>query len=258
MLATPCSAPFLGSAISFALIQDFTTIFTIFFFIGIGFSAPYIILFFAPKLVYLLPKPGNWMIKIKQIFGLLMVITWLWLIYVLANNIGITSAAILALVSATLPFCLKIKNKFFKIVSIILLITLAASLSNKSLFNKNVSVKKSQELWQKFDESEIYKQVKLGKVVLVDVTADWCITCKFNKVRVLQDKEIVSILASGDVVGIRGDITKPDMEIMKFMRKHNRFAIPFNIVYGPNAPNGILTSELLNKDDLLKLINQAK
>ena len=74
----------------------------------------------------------------------------------------------------------------------------------------------------------------------------------------MQSAEIVLLLKRGEIIGMRGDITKPNQEIMKFMRKHNRFAIPFNAVYGPSATKGLLASELLNKSELLKLIKQAK
>jgi suppressor for copper-sensitivity B len=75
---------------------------------------------------------------------------------------------------------------------------------------------------------------------------------------VLNSKEIVKLLKDGKIVGLRADITKPDPDIMKYLAKHNRYAIPFNAVYGPNAKNGLLTSEFLNKSELLKLIEKAQ
>ena len=75
---------------------------------------------------------------------------------------------------------------------------------------------------------------------------------------VLNSEEINSLLKSGEVVGFRADITKPDDEVMKFMAKYDRYAIPFNIVYGPNAQNGILMSELLNKNEIIDAIKKAK
>lgn len=258
LLATPCSAPFLGSAISFALVQDFSVILLISFFIGLGFCAPYILLFFSPHLIKFLPKPGMWMVKLKQLLALLMLATWLWLLYVISNSIEAVGIVLLIAISISLPLCLKIVDRPFKIASIALLILVAASLPHSFAKDKKVIVEDADMLWREFDEAEIYKEVREGRVVLVDVTADWCITCKFNKIHVLRDKEISLMLKRGDFIGIRGDITKTNPEIMEFMHKHGRFAIPFNIVYGPNAPEGLLTSELLNKADLIKLIEQAK
>ena len=74
----------------------------------------------------------------------------------------------------------------------------------------------------------------------------------------MNDKEIVKKLKSGEVIGLRADITQPDSDAMKFLAKHNRYAIPFNAVYGPNAKNGLLASEFLNKKQLLDLIEKAR
>ncbi len=258
LLATPCSAPFLGSAISFALVQNFTIIFVIFFCIGIGFSAPYIILFFAPRLVHLLPKPGMWMIQIKYFLALLMAATVLWLLYILSSNLDLTATILISLMVVAIFFSFKISDKILKYATIILIVGSAFALPGDFHKRHKVSTERAEGLWQTFNEEEIYRQVREGKVVLINVSADWCITCKFNKINVLQSEEIVLLLKRGDIIGMRGDITRPNPEIMEFMRKHNRFAIPFDVVYGPGAPNGLLNSELLNKGELLKLIKQAK
>jgi suppressor for copper-sensitivity B len=140
---------------------------------------------------------------------------------------------------------------------VIALVTLALALPSDFDLRK-IEPTNHDLIWQQFREEEIGREVIKGKVVLVDVTADWCITCKFNKVRVLHDPEIAILLKRGEVIGMRGDITKPDEVIMEYMKRQNRFAIPFNAVYGPGAPNGLVTSELLSKKELLKLIQQAK
>jgi suppressor for copper-sensitivity B len=259
LLATPCSAPFLGSAISFGLTQDFLTIFVIFFFIGLGFSAPYIALLFAPKLVNLLPRPGMWMIRFKQLLAVFMAATVFWLTNILSGILGPGTAALSISLIAIAFLCFKIKDKILKYATIILLISIAFSLpKTQSKQAPAINQQDSEMMWQDFSENEIHRQIRMNKVVLVDVTADWCITCKFNKINVLQSEEITLMLKRGDFIGMRGDITKPNPEIMEFMRRHNRFAIPFNIVYGPGAPNGLLASELLSKDELLKLIKQAQ
>ena len=112
--------------------------------------------------------------------------------------------------------------------------------------------------WQVFDESILQNLVSQNKIIIVDITADWCLTCKFNKLLVLNDKEITKKLKSGEVIGLRADITQPDSDVMKFLAKHNRYAIPFNAVYGPNARNGLLASEFLNKKQLVDLIEKAR
>ena len=93
--------------------------------------------------------------------------------------------------------------------------------------------------------------------MIVDITADWCITCKANKLLVLNTSEVKEKLKDPNIVSMRGDLTKPDEMIFNFMRKYNRYGIPFNIVFGPSAPEGVLISELLSKDALLKSIQTA-
>lgn len=257
LLATPCSAPFLGTAISFALIQDFTDIFLIFLFIGIGFALPYFILLITPKLVYLLPKPGAWMVQVKQLMAGLLAATLIWLIYVLSHNIGAMPAFLVGILSVSIFYCLKIKSESLRYLTITVVVI--------SIFSFPIGLQEHQKseqavynnVWVEFDEAAIPQLVAQGKVVVVDITADWCITCKFNKIRVFQDKEVMAKLKGGDIIAMRGDITKPDEKIMNYMHKNHRYAIPFNAVYGPHAKDGLLTDELLNKKSLLELIDRA-
>lgn len=258
LLATPCSAPFLGSAISFALIQNFFVIFLIFFFIGIGFASPYIALLIKPNLVYLLPKPGNWMLQVKQLMAGFLAATVIWLIYILSHNIGAMPAFLVGILAVAILFCLKIKSDFLKYFAIAAITAAIFSfpidLQNRQKLEKEID----DRLWIKFDENKLQSLVLQGRVVVVDITADWCITCKFNKIRVLQSEEIMAKLKAGDIIGMRGDITNPDEEIMSFLHKNNRFAIPFNAVYGPNATKGLLASELLTKGELVGMIEKAE
>jgi suppressor for copper-sensitivity B len=258
LLATPCSAPFLGSAISFALTQDFLTILLIFIFIGIGFSTPYIILIASPQLINLLPKPGKWMLKIKHLMAGFLLATAVWITFVLSNTIGIFPSLLVSIFSILIFFSLKIKTKIIKIIFVIILIILSFTLPF-DFHERQAKLKNERNsYWQVFDESILQNLISENKIIIVDVTADWCLTCKFNKILVLNDDEIVNKLKSGAVIGLRADITQPDSDVMKFLAKHDRYAIPFNAVYGPKAKNGILASEFLNKKQLLDLIEKAQ
>ena len=96
------------------------------------------------------------------------------------------------------------------------------------------------------------------KIVFVDITADWCATCQYNKIKVINSKIIKNIFAKNQIILIRGDWTKPNEKIEKYLNKFNRFGIPFNIIYGEKFPDGIILSELLTKDEIIKAINQLK
>ncbi len=258
LLATPCSAPFLGSAISFALSQNFLAILIIFNMIGLGFAMPYVILFFFPKISLALPKPGIWMFRVKQLMAGLLMATIIWLVYILSKNIGAIPAFIIAFLAIGIFAFLSAKGKIKKIIFISSLIFLSFTLPFEYK-EKQENIKAEYDaLWIDFSEETIKDLIAQDKVILVDITADWCITCKFNKIRVLKSKEIIDKLKNGEIIGVRGQLDIANEKIMDYMKKFNRYAIPFNIVYGPNAKEGILTNELLSKEELLETINKAK
>ena len=261
LLATPCSAPFLGSAITFALTQNISTIFIIFIAIGVGFSAPYFVLILAPKAVYLLPKPGSWMNNIKKIMASFLIATQVWIIYILMSSIGFTWAIITAIIGTLLIKSITFKNTKAKLLTSAVLVIIAFFVPVNAKNYSHLQVQKEiskDAVWQKFSEEKISKYVKEGKIVVVDITARWCITCKYNKFRVFNDENIIKRLKSDEIVALRGNITTPNEEIMDYLHRNNRFAIPFNIVYGPSAPNGLASKVILTKADLLELIDKAK
>lgn len=263
LLATPCSAPFLGTAISFAFTQDSTIIFIIFTFMALGLSSPYIILTFFPQLIKFLPKPGKWMIAVKNLMAGFLIATIIWLVYILSDNIGFISAMLVATFSILIFIWFKICSKFkikklTRLIVILIMTVLIMVIPTQLSRNFAVKEKSYDQLWIKFEEDKIASYVTQGKVVIVDISADWCLTCKLNKSLVLDSAEIVAILKQPNMVSMFGDLTKPNHKISEFMARHNRYAIPFNIVFGPKAPEGILVSELLNKKALIKIIESAK
>lgn len=259
LLATPCSAPFLGTAISFALSQDALQIFLIFTVMALGLSFPYFILITFPSLYRLFPRPGDWMNVVKKVMAGFLLATVIWLIYILTDNIGVLASYLIAFLAVFILAVLKINlhNKT-KIIFLAIIILSMFMLPSKLMDFSKIHEKKYDELWIKFDLSKVSILIEEGKVVVVDITADWCITCKLNKSLVLDSTQVVAKLKSADIVAMRGDLTKPDEEILNFMRSHNRYGIPFNIVYGPNAKNGILVGELLDKSSLIEAIKKAK
>ena len=267
LLATPCSAPFVGVAVSFALSSDIKAIFLIFTAMALGLSLPYLLLIALPNCIKILPKPGKWTIKVKQLMAGFLAATAIWMIYILVGNIGFVpamSAAILAILILLFFKTIKKINYQQSVSKIILLVIIFIALitaifiaPNHLALSSQLKERKQQEHWIKFDEEKIPDLVLQGKVVVVDITANWCITCKANKLLVLNSDEIEAKLNEENIVAMRGDLTNPDSKIFAFMKKYNRYGIPFNIVFGPSAPDGILTSELLNKKSLIEAIDKA-
>ncbi len=104
---------------------------------------------------------------------------------------------------------------------------------------------------------EKVSKLTLGNTVFVDVTADWCITCKANKIGVILQDPVYSELQQENVITMKGDWTKPSDKITNYLKSHQRFGVPLNVVYGPNAPQGLPLSVLLNSDDVIRALEYA-
>jgi len=116
----------------------------------------------------------------------------------------------------------------------------------------------SKIAWSPFDPEVIPALVQSGKFVFVDVTADWCITCQVNKRLVLERGRMLELMRSPDVVAMQADWTRPNQAISRYLESFNRFGIPFNAVYGPGAPNGIVLSEILSAAAVLQALEDAR
>jgi suppressor for copper-sensitivity B len=109
--------------------------------------------------------------------------------------------------------------------------------------------------WLDLTTINLKQLISENDIVFVDITADWCATCQFNKINVLQKKSIQDLFAKNNVVRVRGDWTKPDSAIESFLQQYQRFGIPLNVVYSKNNPQEIILSELLSEKKILKAIN---
>ena len=105
--------------------------------------------------------------------------------------------------------------------------------------------------WQSFNERAIPRLVSQGNTIYVDVTADWCITCFVNKSVLLSNRNVRNLLSNGRVIAMKADWTKPSKTISRFLARYNRYGIPFNIIYGPNRPEGLVLPELLTPSVVL-------
>ncbi len=261
LLATPCSAPFVGTAIGFAFTWGTPAIFVVFLFMGIGLAAPYLLIALRPAMVHRLPRPGAWMLKIKASLGMLLFGTALWLIWIFAAQRGTLAALALLACTAALLGVLwarkrQVMPRMAAIAAVAALAAVAFYLPHSGMPPKPEKTEKRM-IWQPFNEQAIPALVAEGKTVFVDVTADWCVTCKANKLLVLDTPEIAAKLSGEQIIAMRADFTNPNREISDYLRTFNRYGIPFNAVYGPAAPQGIALPELLTKQTVLETLERA-
>lgn len=266
LLATPCSAPFLGTAVGFALSQGPADIFAVFAVLGFGLAAPYLLIAALPRLVTFMPKPGPWMVRLKFVLGLALAATAVWLLSVLAGAAG-TFAAILTgvlLVAAALWLgpVMRTVPEIKKATPVVLVLATIAAITTAEIGDINGPLDPdtpgvSKIGWQKFDPAAIPRLVEKDLIVFVDVTADWCITCQVNKRLVMERGRILELLNSPDVIAMQADWTRPDPEITRYLASFGRYGIPFNSVYGEGAPKGVALPELLSEQVVLDGMKSA-
>lgn len=266
VLATPCSAPLLGTALGFALSRGAFEIFTVFAALGLGMAVPYLAVAGFPGVARFLPHPGHWMIRLKQILAVALVATALWLLSVLATQVSPAVAATVGVLGAAIVAAFALmRGEFwrrgrFAAVAVLALFAFAAPVFlGKTVGERNVEAVREtpQGMWKKFDATAIPSLVATGHVVMVDVTADWCLTCKANKTFVLNSPEVADLLRTDGVVAMRADWTMPNDAIARYLASFGRYGIPFNAVYGPGAPQGIALPELLTKTAVERAVGQA-
>jgi suppressor for copper-sensitivity B len=259
LLATPCSAPFLGTAVGFALAGTSLDILVIFATLGLGLALPYLAVALVPDVARWLPRPGRWMIVLRGILGAALLGTAAWLVFVLSAEAGpsvaLVVAAAMAVVLAVLG-TLGAPRLRAAGASLAIVVALVAAAVAPSVPEEPTTA--SDALWQPFDRGRIAELVAEGKVVFVDVTARWCLTCLANKRLVLDRSSVRDSLSAPGTVAMAADWTRPDPVIAAYLRSYGRYGIPFNAVYGPSAPQGIALSELLTPEDVLGALALAR
>jgi len=261
LLATPCSAPFLGTAVGFALAGGPADILIIFACLGLGLALPYLVVAAVPSLARFLPRPGRWMLSLRKILGLLLAGTALWLVWILSEQAGLVAACAVAALGLAATLALAFGHRYprlgrgFALASVVLLFGMLAP---PAFLVQSGSAAALGAGWARFDPAAIGPAVSRGQVVFVDVTASWCLTCQVNERLVLDKPDVKASLGAGNVVAMRADWTRPDPAIADFLKRYGRYGIPFNVVYGPGAPDGLPLSEVLTTSAVQDALSKAQ
>ena len=253
LMATPCSAPFVGTAITAAFTQSYLIGISIFLFMGVGMSLPYLFIAAFPELIRFIPKPGKWMIYVKYILGLLLLATIVWLINILLSFYN--NYFLILLILSFLFLSYRQKIPFQKNIITMIILFVIFSTSSLRFFQQNITLE-SEKDWLNFFEVDMDQLINDNKLVFLDITADWCATCQFNKVNVINSKKIVELFNDNQVTLVRADWTRPNQKINNFLEKYDRFGIPFNAFFSKNFPEGILLSELLSTKEIVITLNK--
>ena len=252
LMATPCSAPFVGTALTFAFTQSSLTLFFIFCSMGLGMALPYVFIFTFPQMLKYVPKPGKWMIYLKYFLGILLVMTIVWISKILLNHFNYY----FFLISIILFSIVMILTYSFQLKKIVILsgISIFFVLPNFSIFSSNYT--KIDSEWIDFNLVNIEQLIQEDNIIFVDVTADWCATCQFNKINVLNTTLVKEAFLKFNVIKVKADWTRPNEKIEKFLQINNKFGIPYNVIYDKNNLSGVELSELLSVNDVLEALNK--
>lgn len=238
ILSTPCSAPFLGTALTFAFTSSTVEIISVFMAIGVGLSFPFLLTGFFPSMIRFLPKPGMWMNKVKKLLGLTLILTIIWLMDVYAALTPTTIAVIKTNTILVLIFgffFIKVKNKKIKLLmgAIPFVLALNVGLADLNMETSQdqktalLNDKKSLGLpWEAWSEEKMKEYANQGSLVFMDFTAKWCFTCKVNERLVIETEDFKSLTDKYQVKLLLADWTKRDTVIGKFLEKNGLVGVP--------------------------------
>ena len=270
IVATPCTAPFMGTALGFALTQSALVNFLIFTSLGFGMAFPYLLLSIFPKWMKVIPKPGEWMIKLKQFMGFLLVATVIWLVWVFGLQKG-NDAVIVLLISLLISalaawvygnwgmiYIKPAKRYSAQAISVLLIaVSIYFGITNSSdaAAQNNIINNSSYIDWQKYDKQKVDSLLINGKPVFIDFTAAWCLSCQVNERVALNNKEVADKFKELGITTFKGDWTNKDEEITKALASYGRNSVPLYILYdGENAEPKKLP-EILTKSIVLDALN---
>ena len=265
VLATPCTAPFLGTALGFAFTQSAPVILSMFVAIAAGMSAPYFLLSAQPDWLRFLPPPGPWMVHVKQFMGFLLLATLLFLLYVLGAQRGLDGAIWASCFLLIVAIACWMKGAFIvptasaakRAISLVLMLLLLLFSGVYFIGDKFQSAKidigqtNLPGDWQPFTPERLQTERDQGHAVFVDFTAAWCLTCKFNEKSVLESAAVREAFQRHGVVKLKADWTNGDPVITKLLQQFGRPGVPLYVLYPGKSEEPIVFPELLTKSILL-------
>ncbi|MGC6509146.1 MAG: protein-disulfide reductase DsbD family protein [Myxococcota bacterium] len=276
LLATPCSAPFLGTGMGFAFSLPSSGLFIFFSAAGIGLAFPFVLLGFMPKLLDYLPKPGAWMGTFKTVMGFTLMATTVWLVDVVGGLLGregVTNVLSYLMVVAVASWLF---GHYGSVLESgrrqLTMLGFALSLSafggyyflnfeiptdeGRSREVQDTALSFDSEVpWQPFSDAAV--QSLSDRVLFIDFTADWCLSCKVNEKTILNTETVRKAMKEHNVVPLKADWTRRDPEITAWLERYERAGVPFYIVIPPNGAPPIPLGELITPSSVVNALVQA-
>ena len=265
VIASPCTAPFMGAALAFAFTASTPVALLLFAFLGLGLALPFLLIGFVPGLAQRLPKPGAWMETLKHFLAFPMYLTAVWLLWVLGKQRGVDAIALalvgLVLLALGLWWYQRLRLQAAPLRRALALALLLASLVPLALVHRL-----QRETASPTATADVvpYSAAKLaalrgeGRVVFVDMTADWCVTCKANEKAVLGREPFRAAMRQADAVFMQGDWTNVDPAISEFLEAHHAVGVPLYVVFPSDGGEGEVLPTVLTQDKVAEALARAR
>ena len=265
VIASPCTAPFMGTAMAFAFTTSTPVALLVFAFLGLGLALPFLLIGFIPGLATRLPKPGAWMETLKHFLAFPMYLTTVWLLWVLGKQRGVDAIAIalvgLVLLALGLWWYQRLRLQVAPLRRALAVALLLASLVPLVLVHRL-----QRETANPAAAADVvpYSAAKLaalrseGRVVFVDMTADWCVTCKANEKAVLGREPFRASMRQADAVFMQGDWTNVDPAISEFLEAHKAVGVPLYVVFPGDGGEGEVLPTVLTQQIVADALARAR
>ncbi|HAW91652.1 TPA: thiol:disulfide interchange protein [Candidatus Azambacteria bacterium] len=260
VVASPCTAPFMGTALGYAVTQSPLVALLVFAALGLGMALPFLLLAYIPALARLLPKPGAWMDTLKQLLAWPLYLSAVWLLWVFGRQAGIDAMAILMIGMVSLAAAIWLWGRVQlgaggvnKLTALGLLLLALVILWQGAKLHPEANISshadnKAQH-WQSWSADKLSALRQQGKPVLVNMTADWCITCLVNERVALNTERSKAALSQYNVSYLKGDWTRRDSDITAYLQQYQRDGVPLYVLYWPGQPPQVLP-QILTPDTL--------
>lgn len=262
VVASPCTAPFMGGALGYAVTQPPVLALLIFVALGLGMALPFLLLAFVPGLAHKLPKPGAWMDTLKQFLAYPLYLSAIWLAWVFGRQAGIDALALLLCGAVAIAAAcwlwgrwqLRREGKAEPLFAV-MLVLLACSLVWLPHPTTTANPQTAGQHWQAWSPELLAQLQQAEKPVLVNMTADWCITCLVNERVALNTDSSKAALALYDVTYLKGDWTRRDAAITAYLHQYQRDGVPLYVLYWPGKPAEVLP-QILTPDTLRQTLER--
>ena len=256
-VASPCTAPFMGPALGFAIVQTNAVALLVFAFLGLGMALPFVLLTLMPSLTNKLPKPGQWMDNLKQFLAFPMYLTAIWLLWVVGRQTSVEivvaiCVGLVLMIMAIWLWQLAKRNNSHRLTKAVAATVFIVAIAYPCLKLEG----NDQTKWQDYTPERLAELRQSGKAVFINLSADWCITCLVNE-RMAMGEAFYKALEDNNITYLKGDWTHKDPQITQLLNQYNRNGVPLYLVFPKGSGQAEILPQLLTKTSLIDALSRA-